>query len=387
MAATRPQMHSRVRPPRPPCFGACAQIRAVGHRAAQSEIGGGKGVGLTERAHGDVLGGPLADAADLPQTAAHVFAIRRRIEHQRSVAERRRHAADRCGAGARQTDPLETRSSESRGVREEMRDAGRFGFLQGLSESRDEPSGHRGRGAHAHLLPEDGADGELEPIPCSRHAQSRPSANQRFEQRVARQLRCDRPRIGVEVEEPPHPRDDRCDLADERRRHEQQKLRPRPIGGDFDHAASLAGGDAAPIRSGIDRFDTGDGTQREEIAHRLPVVGRPVRKAQREASSSFRHASAAPPERTRRAAVGAADGRVEAAYAAEAGGVGDVDHRQGRFVDQPLRDLDAAGVRDRERSGTEVDVEQPAQLARAHSQSPGEHLDPGRIEDSFLDEP
>ena len=54
----------------------------VGERLAQAEVGGGEGVGKTQRAHGDVLRRPFADAPDAAQAVDHLAVGGGRAETQ-----------------------------------------------------------------------------------------------------------------------------------------------------------------------------------------------------------------------------------------------------------------------------------------------------------------
>src|SRR4051812_49551773 len=69
-------MVRRVAPPRPPALGAALERGGVrgqpeGPRAtADAEVAGGEGVRVAQRAQGDVVGGPRADAWDGEQGGA-----------------------------------------------------------------------------------------------------------------------------------------------------------------------------------------------------------------------------------------------------------------------------------------------------------------------------
>src|ERR1700710_1795216 len=62
----RPEVHEGVRAPRPPppaqLLGVFSRPAEVGERAADTDVGGKKDVGVAERAHRDVSGRPRPDA-------------------------------------------------------------------------------------------------------------------------------------------------------------------------------------------------------------------------------------------------------------------------------------------------------------------------------------
>ena len=84
------------------------------------------------------------------------------------------------------------------------------GLRQRLAMRCDQPPGQPRRRGHGDLLPEHGADRQLEAVPGARHAQSRPRCDQRCEGRILGEMRRDGARIGGEIEDPPQPRDDRA---------------------------------------------------------------------------------------------------------------------------------------------------------------------------------
>ena len=77
---------------------------------------------------------------------------------------------------------------------------------------------------------------------------------------------------------------------------------------------------------------------------------------------------------------------VEAPEAAKAGRGGDVDHREVGLVEELLREMDAPRAGDRERRGSELVDEEPAQVAPADAEARGEIVDPGAVEAALVDE-
>ena len=76
MGDASPEIHGGVGAPGTPGLGAGFESANVvvlhvdGRESAEkAEVSGGEGVGLAEGAHGDVLGGPLADAGDFAEAA------------------------------------------------------------------------------------------------------------------------------------------------------------------------------------------------------------------------------------------------------------------------------------------------------------------------------
>lgn len=71
------------------------------HGAQQSEIGGRESVRLAKLAHGDILRGPFANAADGAQPFDRLIEVPRRLEEMRIGQGRSGHGRQRGSAGAR----------------------------------------------------------------------------------------------------------------------------------------------------------------------------------------------------------------------------------------------------------------------------------------------
>src|SRR6185437_2839756 len=122
--------------------------------------------------------------------------------------------------------------------------------------------------------------------------------------------------------------------------------------------------------------EAGHGPRREMTQHRLPVVGRAVAQPERDASLG-RRARRPSPQRAGRAAEELAEGLVEAADAAEAGGQRHLAKRHARLVDELFGEEHAPRLRHRHRRGAQMLVEQAPELAPADAEPLGQRLDAG----------
>ena len=127
----RPQMLRGVGAPRPPGLGAGEQLgrgrpRAVdrGERAQQADVGGGKGVGLAQRAQRDVLRRPFADRRGSARSRAIALSsVAERPEELRIGARPPRPA--RCSAARARAGHAERREIAPRPARSGVgKDAG-----------------------------------------------------------------------------------------------------------------------------------------------------------------------------------------------------------------------------------------------------------------------
>ena len=114
--------------------------------------------------------------------------------------------ADRAAARARGI-PSIVRSAFAMDLRAEKARQRSGGPSEWRAEAATSLPARRG-GGDRDLLSEHGAYGQLEAVPSARHPQARPAGDQRGKDRIVRKMRCDRERIGGQVEHPPQARND-----------------------------------------------------------------------------------------------------------------------------------------------------------------------------------
>ena len=163
-----------------------------------------------------------------------------------------------------------------------------------------------------------------------------------------------------------------------------------------------------PARHRAHAHDRGPGRERDRarVARPRPPARLPGSRAWRETRAGGRGRTAGgtrggaqsrrgrerrrrPPEpsqRARRAVVGLQERVVEAAQAAEARRERDLGHGQVGLVDQPLREVEAAGLRHGERRGADVGDEEAVEVARADAEPGGERVDRALVERALVDE-
>ena len=146
--------------------------------------------------------------------------------------------------------------------------------------------------------------------------------------------------------------------------------------------------DGAAVAILGDDLDPRDRAPAQEVQHRRPIVRRVIAQQQRDlAARPGRHVfGARAPQCARRAAEQRLKRLVEAADAAEAGGEGDLGHRQLGLVDELLGQQHAAGLRDGDRRGAEMLLEQPPQMALADAEPLGESIERRLVERAELDQ-
>jgi len=360
----------------------------AGQRPAQAHVAGGKCVGLVQLPHGDVLRRPRADAVDAPQPCDDLVQRPTRAEHARVVGDGPRQADERPRPRARHRQQRRIERGNRRrcgkNVREPSRVAGGKG--QRLSAGPQEHGAEFRRGRHGDLLSEHRSDADLEPVPPSRHAEPRTRRHEPREARILRELRADHLGIGREVEETA----DACDDARQGRqpgaadRDRERIPRCRP---DAQHPMGALGRERPRVPLLVHRFEPLDRARTEEGEHRLPVIGPPVRQAQRHlpAARGVRRTHRTP-ELARRTMVEVLEGFVEPSDAAKAGGERDVAHRQRGIVDQLLGEEDAARLRHGDRRGPQVLPEQAPQLAFADAEASREAVHHVLVESAAFDQ-
>ena len=131
-------------------------------------------------------------------------------------------------------------------------------------ERRDEAGRQPHRADHRDLLPEQGADGQLEAVPGAGHPQPGPGRHPRREIGILGQVRADQLRVRRQVEHAPEPRDD----SRQRRELREPDRGSQGLAGsglNRDGAVHAAHGDGARVgvaRDGLDARDRAAGTSR-----------------------------------------------------------------------------------------------------------------------------
>ena len=222
----------------------------------------------------------------------------------------------------------------------------------------DDAPGDRAGARHGDLLADRRLDGGLERIDAARHAAPGHLAHPRREHRIGTERVVDGDRIGIEVEQPADPSHGGRQVAPVRQTQRGAHDGP-PV-------ATLAGthGDravpAGQVEGTVVRAPSQCSTPGTARAARNASTSSAANGSRTGSSSSTAPVVVGGP----RAAPGAQHGRrrrehhahgvVELADAAEASGVGDVDERHVRRLEQRAGGVGALGAGDRERAGAEL---------------------------------
>ena len=140
-------------------------------------------------------------------------------------------------------------------------------------------------------------------------------------------------------------------------RHQRGPLRIRL---DLDPPARAADSPRAHVAALLDPLDPGDGAAGEEREHAGEVVRRAVLEPH--PAPAGRAARLAAPARRRGRAEPLAERGVEAPHAPEAARERDLRQRERRVVEEPLREGEAARLRERLRADAELGLHRPAQV-------------------------
>ena len=273
-------------------------------------------------------------------------------------------------------------------------DRGRQPRAGALDEARRE----RARRLDADLLPEHRAHGALERVPCPRDPQAGPAANQRAEEWVGAERRLHLGGVGGEVERAP------CVRGDPQERGEwgagnAQLQRVRGAGpgssrcaaarrtADAHHRRPRVERERPRIAVGVDALDAGHRARTEEAQDAVEVVRRPQREPEHQrAGIGRRRRVTEPAQRARWPVVGREERGVEPPQRAVARRDRDLRHREVGLVHEPLREVEASGLRDRHRRRADVRDEQAVEVAGADAYAGGERLDRRVVESAVVDE-
>ncbi len=167
-----------------------------------------------ERAHRDVLCGPIADAANCGQSFAKFGRVLRRIETQGTIDNSPRHATNRFSTAADEAHVVATCPHQSLrcGKRDRQRvvavGISKCGIDRLAIAARDS-AGQRRCSLHRHLLTQYRPDRQLETIPGAWNPNARVRAQMFPDHRVALQNRRDIRDGRVKIENLPGPLHDR----------------------------------------------------------------------------------------------------------------------------------------------------------------------------------
>ena len=144
----------------------------------------------------------------------------------------------------------------------------------------------------------------------------------------------------------------------------------------------------ARVKLHADILDAGNRALPQEPDRRVPVVRWLIAQQQNKLAGSrqrkFRPGG--PAQFARRAAEQLPERLVETANAAEACGERHFGHRQMRLVNELFGEQHAPCLRDRDRRGAEMLLEQAPQLALADAEASGQYVDIGLVQRAVLDQ-
>ena len=182
-------------------------------RVADAEVTSDERIGIAERAHRDVRGGPRADPREGEQCPLRGGAVGARVERHAAIRERGGEAEQRCGPG--------TWHGKGRGVHGRDRGRGREAVGEAavrgwerLAERVHHAPGERAGARDRHLLAEHGADRELGTVDVAWDPDAGGGVDEVGDPRVAKEVLVDGDRVGIEVEQAPAALDRRSEVGD-----------------------------------------------------------------------------------------------------------------------------------------------------------------------------
>src|SRR5579872_976015 len=202
-----PQMQHGIGAPRPPRLGAGEQFARLRsptgnlERALYCDVAGEEGVALAQRAHGDILRRPFADAGQTTQLLDGFIEIAAAMEQIGLRDSGCRERRERRCAGPRHAETSQYFKIELVGCWEAVRQSFDGAFADWLTECTDEFAAKACRGLHCDLLTEHCPHRNLESVPRAGQTQPRPCGDERREMSVARQGRSDGDWVRAKVEE------------------------------------------------------------------------------------------------------------------------------------------------------------------------------------------
>ena len=272
-------MHDRIRAPRPPAFRQLQQrTSALARRAGDNQILRQERIGISERAHGDVLGRPRPYAGDGSQRITRGGRIGVATEVEPAACDCARQRAKRRSTLSGETETLE------RSLRQNVR--GRehtplpLADFDPPSESVSHSTQERPGASHRGLLSDDGADGNFEAVPAARHSQPGLPPDAGGQARIPTEDGRDDSGIRVQIEHVGHAREHAIEHSRILRRHEHVETAMLGIVADLEHPHGSCQVERARVRVAVGPLDPVDCAGSQESVHGGPVVWRPVRETE-----------------------------------------------------------------------------------------------------------
>ena len=196
---------------------------------AGGDVARAQDVGVAEDPPPHVVRGPRTDAATGEEPRALLGRVVAGTERERAVGERRGGVDDRPDARARPAEHLGAALGDHRRVREE--DRGLLPRLDPVAERRRESPLEGAGGGDADLLADHRPEEHLGSVDRAGDADAGDLGHHGCELRMPREGLVDGERIGVQVEQPPHPRQERCEVGE----HRGSRTEAEPAVGGFVH--------------------------------------------------------------------------------------------------------------------------------------------------------
>lgn len=249
----------------------------------QNQVAGQKGVGVTKRPHRDVLRRPGSDPAQDLERARHLRS-RRAAETNVTVRDRAGEGANAPGTGGDHAGLFDRRLHQLLGVREQAIEA--IESFDHAAKPPGQSAGNRRRRRHRHLLAEDGAHRQLEPVPGAGCPQPGMPREDRPKPGIATEVLGDHCGIRVQIEHAPDtvneqwvcPRVGEPDVQIDRRRGQRQAHGEGP-----DPAVDR---DGPPVTICSDHLHPRRGARGQEAHQRIPVERGPIGQPH---ADRFRH--------------------------------------------------------------------------------------------------
>lgn len=348
-------------------------------------------VRVTERPHRDHLGGPRTEAGQRRELRPRRLPVAVEAERQRTVGQRRDQGGQRGAPTARQGQRLRVQPGERlRGGEEVGQPAQRI--LDRLPVRGDQPGRVRTRRRGGDLLAQHRPYGELRRVDRTGHPAPGGLVHERGQQRVGAQLLVDRLGVGVQVEHPAAPTDGDGEVAQVGQREPAADV--VGLRGQGDDAGAVGQAQRATVGAVTPLLDPGDGGRGEVPEEVVGVQRGPERQPQTDRPGDpGRGVPAAAgldgplPQLARGQGEDLADRVVEGPDGGEPGGEGHVAHRELGGLDEQSGGLGALGPGQGERTGPELGVQLPLDLAGRVAQPGGQARHALAVHHAVLDQP
>jgi hypothetical protein len=325
---------------------------------------------------------PFTDSPNAAQSRDGLFDRPKRAEQARVSSHGFRQSLERGSTRARHPEFAQVRPSKTLSRGKDMRklEATVVLFPYRLAMERNELPSEAASSSDADLLAEDGPNGQFKTVPSARRPQPGTLRDQGRKQRISREMSANRFDVRTKIEHSAHAADDGGQETDLRKSDPHAEAMALRQMRNLDGSHKVANLNRSQVAAVPDNFNAGDRTRSQVGEHGIPIIGWTIPEQERDSPAQARTACGVfSPQTTRRTMKEIPKRLIEPPHAAESRCERDFNHGHPSFMNELLREKDAAGLCHCNGRRPQMLYEQSPELASAYAKTRGQGFNPVTI--------